>query len=356
MIGRLNARILRFLAGSLDMRLQFVIAANDAGGIFRMKTMIGVCLIGCILFSGNSVVGAELTAADFSLEVNCPKVSSTRRFLPLDLEVTYTGKEPREVLALKDDFIDISFDTPQGWMGGTRPSKKVLTGRLPIVTMKQWDSISRTINLHDYFAKITPGKATFGLTLRIWPKAGRSKEPVVLRERVTLTVVNESDDDLKSYIKKTANRISGENNVEKKRKLYHDIMGVSRPGKASAVVMAILTKGLTDMQVQGIHGQMRKKLFDVAESQGHRRILVRYLAERGARYDHYFFSMWQHKKVSLSDEALSLLQKARNPWIRLYALKASPKTTGIRGDIGSLQAEIEDMTAYLEEVKKANSQ
>lgn len=317
-----------------------------------MRAITRVCAIVCILFAAHPAAGGDVTAADFSLVVKAPEASSTRRSLPLDLKVTYKGKGPTEVSSLRGKLHDISFDAPEEWISRTQSFRHTLIGRFPGVTLEKGSCMSRTIDLQDYFSKITPGKATLSVILPIWPEGGKADQPVVLKDRVTLNLEKESDEELKRYVKKTANRIAEEEDVDKREKLYRDIMAVSLPD-----VVPVLTKGLTDLRVQPhVHDLMRQKIFELAESHGGRDIVVRYLAENGARRDRYFFNKWQDKKVSLSGRALELLCNARNPWIRLYALKMSPEGPKRRRRIGSLETIIADMSGELESLKKAKNE
>jgi len=287
---------------------------------------------------------------DFVLTVDAPQGASVRRSLPLDLKVTYTGDKPIEVLSLEGDFLDISFDSPQEWTVRRRLDHRRLQGRLPIVSVKKGSTLSRTVNLQDVFSKVTPGKATLGLTLRIWTDAGKSEQPVVLKATVPLVLAEEDDEAVQRHIDTISRRIVHEHSVDKRIELYRDIMGIS-----SRDVVAVLTRGLTDLEVQSLHDQMRRRAFELADSFDSKGILVRYLAEDGARRDEYFFSMWQKSDVVLSEEEAKVLSNARNPWIRLYALNMNPRARDIHGDVESLDAELADMTSYLDELKKSTA-
>lgn len=313
-----------------------------------MKTKVYVYAVSYILFSLHYAFGGDTNEADFVLAIDSSRMASARRALPLNLKVTYTGTKQIKVPSLDRDLLDISFDVPQGWTLRKQPDNVVMSMLPPISTLQKGSSMSRTIDLQDFFSTITPGRSTLALTLRIWPDEGRAPQPFVLRATVPLDLADESGEELQKYVNTISRQIADERAVDKRKELYRAIMGVS-----SREVIAVLMEGLRDIEVKDLHDAMRRKAIDLVESFDSRQILVRYLAVDGGRSDQYFFGMWQSRGLLLSKQELELLRNARNPWIKLYALKISPKGRQVAVGLECFEAELADMTAYLEALKKS---
>lgn len=313
-----------------------------------MKTIVYVYAVSSILFSLHYAFGGDTNAVDFFLAIDSSRITSARRALPLDLKVTYAGNKQIKVSSLHKDFLDIAFDVPQGWTLRKQPDNIVMSGLPPISTLQKGSSMSQTIDLQDFFSKVTPGKSTLGLTLRIWPDEGSSSQPVVLRATVPLDLADESPKELQQHVNAISRLIADEHSVEKRKDLYRAIMGVS-----SREVIAVLMEGLRDIEVKDLHDAMRRKAIDLVESFDSRQMLVRYLAVDGGRSDQYFFGMWKRRGLLLSAQELEVLRNARNPWIKLYALQISPKGGQVTVGLECFEAELADMTAYLEALKNS---
>jgi hypothetical protein len=110
----------------------------------------------------------------------------------IEIKVTYEGDKKVEVLSLDGNFLDLAISTPKGW----EPKAKKDTlgsfnGRIPVATLAHGQPMSRIVDLHDFFTKITPGKTELSFTLNVWPERGEAKKPVVLTRTFTLDIVGE---------------------------------------------------------------------------------------------------------------------------------------------------------------------
>lgn len=126
----------------------------------------------------------------FSFEIRLISPNKTAKD-PIQLEVKLTNDsdEPVQFPSLSEkQFLDLSFETPTGWVPKTQPRLRSLNGWLAIVTLSKGQSNSGVIDLHDYFSSITPGKLELHTTLKIWLEGGQAEKPIILRSSIPLEI------------------------------------------------------------------------------------------------------------------------------------------------------------------------
>ena len=333
---------------------------NGVTEMTRWNTMkTAILLLSLLFLSSSELIGCrqEVDTQDFSIDVKVPSSAPLGGPIPLELKVSYKGRNEVEISSLDSPFLNLSFHSPMGWDSVKRDPRRILFGRLPLVKLANGESLSRVLYLHDFFSKMTPGRMELPLTLKIWPEAGSAKNPIILKKTIVVEIERDSADQLEARIRSIASRIAQEK-AEERLELYRSLGSLSH-----RELTPIFVQALSDVRVRAFHLTARKRLIDLCEAEGNWDPIVRYLAVRGTRYDFYFFTYLQGKKINLSLEQRSALNNASNIWIRLYALEffsqeQEGKFGGLLGSfeglLGSLKGEIKDLTDRVTELERKN--
>jgi len=268
----------------------------------------------------------------------------------LKVTVTYIGSGEVEVSSLEDEFIGLTFGTPPGWIARAREPRRHFDGRLPVTTFAKGRSVSRLVYLNDFLSKLVPTKAELPAVLKVWPKAGEAKVPVLLTCTVSLEILEDNPELLGARIAAIASEIPKAETGEKRLELYRSLAALSHPS-----LVPIFLACLSDRDMFTFHAVARKRLLELCAPSGNWAPIVEYLSLGGTRGDYDFLGYWSREQVKLTPEQLGRLNHAASLWVRLNALML-PGQTNVRGVLASLESEIEDLATEVARVKKTMTQ
>jgi len=317
-------------------------------GNFRacVLLLLGICV--------RAASGAS-QPSDFSLliEPSSPKLPLGGP-IPLSVTLTYTGIADVQVASLGDDFIDLTFRTPPGWIAKMDERRRYVDGRLPVSSFTKGKSVTGLVYLNDFFSKMAPGKTELPAVLKVWPfvssEAGTAKEPIVLLYVVSLEIVQDSPEMLGTRIAAIASEIAKAKSGEQRLELYRSLAGLSHPS-----LVPIFLASLLDPDMFTFHTVAMKRLLELCAPSGNWEPVVEYLSGGARRGDGPLFEYWRQYQVNLAPEQIGRLNHAASPWVRLNALTL-PGQMNVKGVLASLESEIRDLAAEVARVKKAMTQ
>ena len=285
-------------------------------------------------------------AGPLSMMVRAPGSIPAEGPCALEIRVTCVGENAVAFTSLDDDrFFRLAFQTPTGWKERERALADRLVrvcGRVHAITLRNGQSVSRTVYLHDYFRRIAPGRARLGVTLTIWPRGHAGKVPIVLAKTVALDVRETGPEGLSRRIEAIGSQIRVERKASRRMGLYASVTRLSHP-----TLIPVLIRALSDRQAISFHDTARFRLMTLCKTYGQEQAILDYVAQHGSRGDECFFWRWKEKGASLSRRQISVLSGAPSLWIRLYCLECFGEPGLGRGLYGSLKTEVKELTDRL---------